>query len=125
MPVPFKSAPAATRVAWGVGRSLTMGRSFQSNNECDGAGRYLWKWHTREAFQQRHGDSYRNNTYSGTTTISAGTLQIGDGGASGTPGTGDVIDNGTLNINRGTDAVIPNQISGTGELARIAPGSYN
>ena len=33
------------------------------------------------------------NTYSGTTTISAGTLQVGAGGTAGTLGTGSVVNN--------------------------------
>ena len=40
-----------------------------------------------------------NNTYSGGTTISAGTLQIGNGGTSGSI-TGNVTDNGTLAFDR-------------------------
>ena len=40
------------------------------------------------------------NTYSGTTTISAGTLQVGSGGTTGTLGTGAVVNNGTLTFNR-------------------------
>ena len=44
-----------------------------------------------------------NNTYTGLTTISAGTLQIGNGGTTGTlgnGGSGTVTDNGTLLFNR-------------------------
>ncbi|RYD82565.1 MAG: hypothetical protein EOP84_09210, partial [Verrucomicrobiaceae bacterium] len=42
-----------------------------------------------------------SNTYTGSTTIGAGgTLQIGDGGTTGTFGAGPVITNGTLTINR-------------------------
>src|SRR5205814_5535856 len=37
-----------------------------------------------------------DNTYSGGTTISAGTLQVGAGGATGSLGAGNVTDNGTL-----------------------------
>ena len=33
------------------------------------------------------------NTYTGTTTISAGTLQVGNGGTTGQLGTGAVVDN--------------------------------
>ena len=40
------------------------------------------------------------NTYSGTTTISAGTLQIGNGGTTGTLGSGNVVNNAALRINR-------------------------
>ena len=36
-----------------------------------------------------------NNTYTGGTTISAGTLQLGNGGTTGSI-VGNVIDNGTL-----------------------------
>lgn len=45
------------------------------------------------------------NSY-GTTTISAGTLQIGNGGSSGTLGTGSVSDNASLVFNR-SDSTIP------------------
>ncbi len=41
-----------------------------------------------------------SNTYTGITTISAGKLQIGDGGADGTLGTGNVTDNAGLIFNR-------------------------
>ena len=39
---------------------------------------------------------YGNNTYSGTTTINAGVLQVGNGGTTGTLGLGAVIDNASL-----------------------------
>jgi fibronectin-binding autotransporter adhesin len=58
-----------------------------------------------------------NNVYSGTTTISqGGTLQLGDGGASGTLGTGAVTNNGTLNLNRSDSVTVSNGIGGTGNL---------
>ncbi|MBI1369130.1 MAG: hypothetical protein GC162_10810 [Planctomycetes bacterium] len=59
------------------------------------------------------------NTY-GTTTINAGTLQIGNNGTVGTLGTGAVTDNGTLNINRSDNVTIANDISGTGALTKSA-----
>src|SRR5438128_564272 len=40
------------------------------------------------------------NTYTGTTTISAGTLQIGTGGTTGTTGPGNIGDNAALVVNR-------------------------
>lgn len=56
-----------------------------------------------------------NNTYTGVTTISAGTLQIGNGGASGTLGSGSVVNNASLVFNR--DAItFANAISGTGSV---------
>ncbi len=58
------------------------------------------------------------NTYVGTTTISAGALQIGDGGASGSLGGGDVLDNGTLIFDRADPITVGNAISGSGGLVQ-------
>lgn len=61
------------------------------------------------------------NTYMGTTTITAGTLQIGGGGTSGSLGTGVVINNGALVFNR-TDnygGAVSNTISGSGGVNLI------
>ena len=59
-----------------------------------------------------------NNTYSGTTTIGGGTLQVGNGGTTGTLGTGDVVNNGNLAFQRGDNIAISTVISGTGSLAQ-------
>lgn len=68
------------------------------------------------------------NTYSGATTVSAGTLQLGDGGTTGSLNTASaLVNNATLAFNRsntltqGTDfnAVI----SGTGEVRQIGTGT--
>jgi len=56
-----------------------------------------------------------NNTNSGTVTIAAGTLQAGTGGASGTLGSGNVVDNGTLIFNT-TSTVTNGTITGTGSV---------
>ena len=57
------------------------------------------------------------NTYTGATTVSGtGTLQVGNGGTSGTLGTGAVTDNANLVFNRSDAFAIPNTISGTGNL---------
>jgi len=63
------------------------------------------------------------NTYSGTTTITNGALQIGDGGTSGTLGTGAVINNGTLIVNRSDEVVVANTISGSGGLIQTGAGT--
>ncbi|HZJ17098.1 MAG TPA: autotransporter-associated beta strand repeat-containing protein, partial [Chthoniobacteraceae bacterium] len=55
-------------------------------------------------------------SYTGTTTVAVGTLQVGAGGTSGTLGSGDVIDNGLLLFNRSDTLVVPNDISGTGAV---------
>jgi autotransporter-associated beta strand protein len=64
-----------------------------------------------------------NNTYTGTTTISAGTLQIGNGGATGTLGTGAVTDNGALIFNRSNAMTVENVISGSGSLTQAGIGT--
>ena len=63
-----------------------------------------------------------NNTYSGTTTISTGTLQIGAGGTSGTLGSGSVVTNATLSFNRSDSLTVGNIISGTGGISHIGAG---
>ncbi len=61
------------------------------------------------------------NTYTGDTTISSGTLQIGNDGAVGSLGTGDVINNGTLRFDRTGTLSVPNAITGTGGLQIDCP----
>ena len=64
-----------------------------------------------------------SNTYTGVTTISAGTLEIGSGGNSGTLGSGNVVNNGTLVFGR-SDAVLSlaNVISGAGSVYQTNSG---
>jgi autotransporter-associated beta strand protein len=66
-----------------------------------------------------------NNIYQGTTRISGGTLQIGDGGTSGTLGMGEVsIDSGAfLTFNRSNNHTVANVISGRGSLVQSGPGT--
>ena len=63
-----------------------------------------------------------NNTYFGVTTISAGTLQIGNGGTSGSIN-GNVIDNGTLAFDRSDAVTFSGAISGTGSLVQLGAGT--
>ncbi|MEW6256247.1 MAG: autotransporter-associated beta strand repeat-containing protein, partial [Pseudomonadota bacterium] len=62
------------------------------------------------------------NTYTGGTTISAGTLQIGDGGTTGSI-VGNVVNNATLIFNRSDRYVFPGTITGTGTLAITGGGT--
>ncbi|PTR33076.1 outer membrane autotransporter protein [Luteibacter sp. OK325] len=62
-----------------------------------------------------------SNTYTGMTTIGAGTLQLGDGGMTGSV-TSPIIDNGTLAIDR-INAASLGAISGTGGLNQIGSGT--
>ncbi len=58
-----------------------------------------------------------SNSYSGLTTISAGTLQIGNGGSSGSL-TGAVLNNGHLQLNRSTDFSLAGAIFGSGDVIK-------
>jgi autotransporter-associated beta strand protein len=62
------------------------------------------------------------NTYTGGTVINAGTLQIGNGGTSGSIA-GDVTDNGTLAFDRSDALTFAGTISGTGSLQQIGSGT--
>ena len=64
-----------------------------------------------------------SNTYTGSTTISAGTLQIGDGGATGTLGSGAVTNNASLVLNRSGTLTAANNIDGTGSLTKTGTGN--
>jgi fibronectin-binding autotransporter adhesin len=64
-----------------------------------------------------------SNTFIGTTTISAGTLQIGAGGTSGALPAGNVINNATLNYNRSDAVTVANVIDGTGSLVQSGAGT--
>ena len=63
-----------------------------------------------------------NSTYTGTTTISGGTLQVGNGGTNGTLGTGAVTNNASLVFNRANALAVANVISGTGSVAQNGAG---
>ncbi len=64
-----------------------------------------------------------SNTYTGVTTI-YNTLQIGNGGTTGTLGSGNVTDNGSLIFNRSDNAyTYAGVISSTGTLIQNGPGT--
>ncbi len=63
-----------------------------------------------------------NNSYAGTTTISAGTLQLGDGGTTGSI-IGGIVDNATLAFNRSNALTYGGVISGTGALVQDGAGT--
>ena len=63
-----------------------------------------------------------SNTYTGATTITAGTLQIGSGGAAGSiSSTAAVTDNGTLAFNLSSSTTFTNAVNGSGSLMQMAP----
>ena len=64
------------------------------------------------------------NTYTGPTTISAGTLQIGNGGTSGSIATtSGVTNNAALVYNRSNDLTASYAIGGTGTLTKLGAGT--
>jgi autotransporter-associated beta strand protein len=65
-----------------------------------------------------------NNTYSGVTTISAGTLALGNGGTSGSV-TGDITNNANLVFNRSGNSTYSDTISGAGNFTKAGSGILN
>ena len=63
-----------------------------------------------------------NNAYTGATNINGGTLQLGNGGTSGTI-SGNVANNGVLAINRSDAFTFASIISGSGVLQQLGPGT--
>src|SRR5207248_3113539 len=56
-----------------------------------------------------------NSDYTGATTISNGTLLVGNGSNTGSMGTGNVVNNTTLTFNRNDSHTAVNNISGPGQ----------
>ena len=63
-----------------------------------------------------------DNTYTGGTTISAGTLQLGNGGLTGTIA-GDVVNNARLAFNRSDTVLFEGAISGSGSVEQRGTGT--
>lgn len=64
-----------------------------------------------------------NSGYSGTTTISAGILQVGNGSTSGTLGSGNIVNNASLILNRSDSFTFNNTMSGVGSLTKSGAGT--
>src|SRR5206468_2182746 len=63
-----------------------------------------------------------NNTYTGGTFIGAGTLQLGNGGTTGSI-SGNVTDNGTLAFDRSDTLIFTGSITGSGAVSQIGSGT--
>jgi autotransporter-associated beta strand protein len=64
------------------------------------------------------------NAYGGATTITGGTLQVGNGGTSGSiANTSNVVNNGTFAFNRSDNVSFTRVISGTGNLSQAGGGT--
>lgn len=62
------------------------------------------------------------NDVPGGITIDAGVLKIGNGGTTGSLGTGNVVNNGTLVFHRQGSLTVSGVISGMGSLIQLGPG---
>lgn len=63
------------------------------------------------------------NTYTGPTTVSAGTLQIGNGGTTGSLGGTTITNNSVLAINRSDAFTFANNVSGSGVFNQVGSGT--
>lgn len=63
-----------------------------------------------------------DNVYGGTTTITSGTLQVGNGGATGSLGVSDVVNDAALVFNRSGTLSAANVITGSGRVRNSGPG---
>ena len=59
-----------------------------------------------------------DNDYSGATTINSGIVQVGNGGTSGTLGTGSLLNNGTLVYERSDTITYASALNGSGTLVQ-------
>ncbi len=64
-----------------------------------------------------------DNTYTGTTTINYGQIQVGNGGTTGSLGKGNVVNKGTLIFTRSNDFDVSNAFSGSGGYLKYGDGS--
>lgn len=70
------------------------------------------------------GDNTVSGAYSGVSAVaSSTTLQVGNGGTTGTLGSGDVTNNGTLTFNRSNAYSVSNVISGSGGVVQAGTGT--
>ena len=63
------------------------------------------------------------NTYTGTTAISGGTLQVGNGGTTGQLGSGAVVNHGTLVFDRSDLVTVQSPITGSGNVIQAGSGT--
>lgn len=64
-----------------------------------------------------------NNTFTGGLQVNAGSVVLGNGGTSGDAGPGDIVNNGTVTLNRADDLIIGMLLSGTGSFIKQGSGS--
>ena len=65
------------------------------------------------------------NDYVGGTTINAGTIHAGNGGALGSIGSGNIVDNGALILDQSGALALTNSLSGAGSLTLQGGGTFS
>lgn len=123
-PVVNLAATNGTGLAWNVSAPVTM----EDNTTFQGAGTATFVFSGNlGGFSDliKTGSSKLilsgTNNYAGTTTISGGTLQIGNDGASGSLPSGAVVNNAALRFDRTGTLLVPNDISGSGGITIDCP----
>jgi fibronectin-binding autotransporter adhesin len=64
-----------------------------------------------------------DSTFSGTATIASGTLQVGNGGSTGSLGSGGITNDAVLAFRRSDAVVVANPITGSGSVVQEGSGS--
>jgi autotransporter-associated beta strand protein len=98
-----------------------LGAGGQAGGRISGA-TGLTKQGTNVLILDENNGSGSYNDFSGGLTISAGTVQVGNGDRNGALGTGSVTDNGVLVFDRSDSATISSVISGSGSVAQKGAG---
>jgi autotransporter-associated beta strand protein len=111
----FASARATTLGAGGGTFAVDSGTTLTMNSAIAGPGALTKADGGRLVLTQ-------NNSYTGGTTIAAGTLQVGNGGTTGSIA-GNVTNNGTLAFNRADTVNFGGVISGSGGVEQIGNGT--
>ncbi len=101
------------------GETFTLGAELKDNS----ASANLGSWDGNSLTKEGDGTLVltADNSYTGATTVNAGTLQIGNGGASGNIA-GDIVNHAAVVFNRGDDSAYGGEISGGGTLTKKGGG---
>jgi autotransporter-associated beta strand protein len=63
-----------------------------------------------------------DSAFTGQLTLTAGSVRLGDGGSTGSLG-GNIVNAGTLELNRSDDFIFTNSVTGTGDFVQVGSGN--